>query len=545
MSKDERSRTLRLDPIAGPAIEPIVLEAGSRTVLGRSTGCDICLPDAGVSRRHVAVTSTGGRWMVSDLGSLHGTFLNSVRLDAQRSVPTDHGDLLRIGPFTFRVTSSSAATPALTMTDATIAPSTIVQSVSTRELESLAHRRLTLLIDGCSAVFQVRTEVELAQAVIKLIMSGTGFPRAAMLRWSGSPDQVEIIAFHDRQIETSQGFSFSRSLLQAAATGGTARMSMSAEHDYGQSIDSLGISAALCAPLVVDSVVVGAIYLDARHGEAAPQRDAASFCHAVSQIASLALANLKRIELAQRQERFEAELRVAQEAQAFLMPTPRGTAGRLRYASQSCAGSVVGGDLFDIFAIDDTKTGICFGDITGHGIGAAILMTAVLSHLRAVLANCGDAAAAVTEANAYLAGHSAERMFATLWVGVYDAADCSLCYVDAGHGHWLVCKAGDAPARPQLPSGLIIGVEKDFEYAAQCIDLKPGDRLILYSDGLTEQTNTESEQFGGARLSAVIAGSSSIEDDVAGVFAALEEFTGTSSFDDDTTIASIEVCNES
>ena len=68
--------------------------------------------------------------------------------------------------------------------------------------------------------------------------------------------------------------------------------------------------------------------------------------------------------------------------------------------------------------------------------------------------------------------------------------------------------------------------------------------MILYSDGLVEQPNTENERFGNTRLRDVIGGSGSIDDDVAGIFAALEEFTGSSNFADDTTIASIEVCAE-
>ena len=541
MSVETQSQTLSLEPIAGPAIDPIVPEPDTRTLLGRASECDVCLLDDSISRRHVALACQGDQWMVTDLGSRHGTFLNGIRLDPHKPTLTGHGDLLRIGPFMFRVDSAAVTDRELATTVATVAPGTIIEAVSARELDSLAHQRLTLMNEGYAAIYQAVTEVELAEAVITLIMSGTGFPRAAMLRWGRSPDQVEIIAFHDHKDDTSKGFIFSRSLLQASATGCIARLSRGEEHNYGHSILGLGISAALCAPLIVDSIVVGAVYLDSRDGEDSPQPDAASFCHAVSQVASLALSSLKRVELARRQERLDADLNIAQEAQAFLRPAPGGTVGRLRYASRTCAGSVVGGDLFDIFSIDDHRTGICFGDITGHGIGAAILMTAVLSYLRATLTNCGDPAAAVAETNAYLARHSSDRMMATLWVGVFDATESTLRYVDAGHGLWLICTAGAAPVHPKSSGGMIIGVQPDLKYAAACLELRPGDRLILYSDGLVEQSNGVNEQFGSDRLCDVFAGSDSIEDDVAGIFAALEEFTGSSSFADDTTIASIEV----
>ncbi len=541
MSDDVCSSGIKLAPIVGPAIEPVTPELDKRTVLGRATECDVCLPDASVSRRHLTLINSHGQWMVTDLGSRHGTFLNGIKLVPHKPILTGHGDLLRIGPFTFRVDSALDSPRTIAETDATIAPGSFVEAFSDQELDLLANKRLVLMTKGCDALYQAGTEVDLGLAVIKLIMSGTGFPRAAMLRWSSSPDQVEIVAFHDDQHDTAVGFVFSQSLLEASTTGCVARLAMNAEHSFGQSIAGLGISSALCAPLVIDATVVGAIYLDSRNGEVSPQPDAASFCHAVSQVASLAFSNLKRIELTKRQERLDADLKVAQEAQSFLLPAPLGRVGQLEYASRTCPGSVVGGDLFDIFEIDEHRTGICFGDITGHGIGAAVLMTAVLSNLRAVLSSCGDPAIAVTKVNAYLAQHSAERMFATLWAGVFDATDNTLRFVDAGHGHWLICNTDARPNRPILPGGLIIGVQPDYQYSAEQIKLNPGDRLVLYSDGIIEQPNAENEQFGNTRLCDVIARSDSIQDDVAQAFTALEQFTGSSSFSDDTTIASIEV----
>lgn len=543
------TQPLRLIPVAGPTTEPVVANPNSSTLIGRAKECEVYLPELTISRKHLTIIHQGGQWILTDLSSRHGSILNGTRLESNKPTPTGHGDLLHIGPYIFRVASTSVAAHTLATTDAVVSPGTIIEAVSVRQDDSLAHQRLALMIEGCAEIFQAQCEDDLAHAVIELILSGTGFPRGAMLRWCESPDQVEIIAFQDRGRIKSDRFNFSRSLLKASATGSVARLSSQPElqenHNYGQSIVSLGISEALSVPLIIDSTVIGSIYLDTRDGDLPPKPDATSFCHAVSHIASLALSNLKGIELSRRQEELDADLKIAQEAQTFLLPKMQGQVDNLRYVSRTCPGSVVGGDLFDIFEINDHQTGICFGDITGHGIGAAILMTAVLTHLRTALSNSGDPAIAVAQTNTYLADHSSARMFATLWVGVFDSTDNTLHYVDAGHGHWLVCTPENAPSSPPPPGGVVIGIQPDLEYTTASIKLREGDRLVIYSDGVVEQPNSGLDRFEINRLYDVLEESSSIEHDIAMCFAALEAFTGGKNFADDTTIASIEICPNS
>ncbi len=544
MSNDGSNTILKLELelLTGPALDPIAVEPGTQATLGRSADSTFCLPDASVSRQHLKISPQNQQWLLTDLGSRHGTFLNGIKLTPQKATPTSQGDLLRIGPFKFRVHAGDKKPIQHTIAEPTITPGTIVESIPDRELHSLAHRRLSLLIEGSAKIYQAQTESELAHAVINLIRAGTGFPRAALLRWQGTVTQVEIMAFEDTQSQTADRFVFSQSLLQASADGSMAKLSRATQQDYGQSIAGLGILSALAAPLLMDNLVIGAIYLDSRAGENPPQPDAATFCYAVSQIASLALSSLKRIELAKRQAQLDEDLKIAQEAQAFLLPPPNATVGPLRYALRTQSGATVGGDLFDLIAIDETRTGICIGDITGHGIGAALIMTAILSHLRVTLAASADPAAAVTETNAYLTKHSSDRMFATLWVAVFDATTHELTYVDAGHGHWLIARADETkPDCPTTRTNLMAGIIADFEFAAEKTKLNPDDRLILYSDGIVEQSNHHNQRFEEESLEKIIANSHSIQNDIDQTFAALQEFTGSHQFDDDTTIASIEI----
>ncbi|UCD76124.1 MAG: SpoIIE family protein phosphatase [Phycisphaerales bacterium] len=532
---------LRLIAVGRANIGPFSLKTEQPVTIGRGSHCQVCLPDPSISRHHAILTSREGQWRVMDQKSLHGTFLNGVRLEPERPMQVGDGDVLRIGPFAFRVSAAAAGLRAVTTTDDSVGPGTIVEQVPEKEFGSLAQRRLALIIEGSATIHQAANEADLGQTVVDLIVAGTGFPRAAMLRYLDSVEEVEVVAARDEGQEATAGFTFSRSLLMATAEGRMARLSRSVAHDYGQSIDRLGIATALCAPLIVDSAAVGAIYLDSRLGETEAQPEAVDFCHAVSRLASLALSSLKREELEERQKVLDADLKIAQRAQEFLLPAEEGAVGSLRYVVRTCPGRTVAGDLFDIFPLGESRVGICCGDVTGQGVGAAIMMTAVLSHLRAALARCADPAAAVNDVNAYIAGRSPVETFVSLWVGVYSADESLLDYVDAGHGHWAVRRRGEPPAPSPEPGGMVIGVNPDYVYEAERLLLAEGDRVILYSDGIIEHRNSEGELFGRARLLDLLGESGSVESDVTDSLAALQEFIGENDLADDTTIASVEV----
>jgi serine phosphatase RsbU (regulator of sigma subunit) len=540
MNEHGRSTELRLEPIAGFRSEPFILSSESSSVIGRAEECAVCLPDPAVSRRHARIARRGAYWLLTDLGSRHGTFLNGIRLQPQSPAVVAEGDLIRLGACTLRAASQRAADGPMATIDDAASPGTIVQRVPDREIDSLAQRRLEVFINGATAIHQARDEETLASAVLDLLVAGTGFPRAAVLRHIGSSEQVEMLACREAGGADPGAFAFSRSLLLEAASGHVARLSRTWDQAYGQSIERLGITQAVAAPILLDASVVGYVYLDARATERPGDADAAGFCHAVARLAGLALSSLKRAELEMRQKRLDADLRAAQVAQEFLCPREEGVVGPLLYAAQTCPGRIVAGDLFDIFAIDDDRVAICCGDVTGQGMGAAILMTAVLAHLRAALARYGEPAPAVNDVNRYIAVRSPSHMFASLWVAVHDRRDGVLHYVDAGHGHWLLRRRGEAPKCGPRPGHLLVGIAADYQYDSAPLELRTGDRLILYSDGIIEHRNADGEEFGDERLIAAVAGADSPAGDVAEALNALRAFIGETAFADDTTIASIE-----
>ncbi len=535
------TNVLKLDPVDGTEAQTLSVSDQAEITVGRGSQCDLCLAHATVSRRHASFAKRNHEWFVTDLTSRSGTYLNGILLRSGTPALIAAGDLLRFGPYTFRVGGGGGPAKRFAPIDEYTAPGTIVERISYRELESLAQRRLELLIDGASVIHQTSTELELAATVVGLVLAGSGFHRAAVLRHTGSDDQVEVLAARDLKMDCPADFTFSRSLLREAASGHVARLSQSTDALAGQSIHLLGIQCAVCAPIVMDGSVVGYIYLDSRESEQPGHDDAAGFCRAVSRLAGLALANVKRAELQRRQERLDQDLDAARQAQAFLWPSEEGMVGSLKYAMRMAPGRVVAGDLFDIFALDDHRVAMCFGDVSGQGMGAAILMTAVLSFFRAAMVRLTDPAEAANAVNRYTSQRSPSNMFVSLWIGVYDDREQTLRYVDAGHGHWMIKRKGDSASRAPRPGGMLVGIDPEYTYETQTLNLEPGDRIILYSDGVVEPTDASGEDFGVDRLLSAIAESRSPTEDVAQALASLQAFLDEIALADDTTLASIEV----
>jgi sigma-B regulation protein RsbU (phosphoserine phosphatase) len=551
---------LRLESIAGPPIEPILISAESPILFGRSSGSDQQLTDKTVSRRHCRVSYRGTTWFITDLGSRHGTFLNGIRLEAEQPAPLTDGDLMRIGPWTFRTRVGGSRATSLPTTNDLASTAHRVQRVPVRELRSVAQQRLDLLVE-CAASINGAISVEaLADQVLDAVMRGTGFNRAAFIRQVSATGDVEVIGYRGPDVDptvspsdpTASGpkneapanFTFSRSLINAASNGEIVRMAADSGVNYGESVIRLGIHSALCAPIMLGSSVEAYLYLDARDSESSVQQDAAAFCQAISKMAGLALANLKRIELQGVQDTLKSDLKAAREAQRLIMPPAMGTLGRVTYAMQTRPGRMVAGDLFDIIPLDgddnpDGRIAVFLGDVAGKGVGAAVLMATAQTHLRMALRHADDPGVVVRDANRYVTDRIGDGLFISLWLGIIDPKEATLRFVDAGHGHWLIAPPGEPAKAVPCEGGLVVGVQGDFDYQTESVPFAAGSRLILFSDGLVEQPNPSGELFRVDRAIRALAKSAAPREDVKALAAAVRDHAETDVLADDFTIASV------
>ena len=575
---------LRLERVSGPEIEPLVITPNAEDptatqTIGRSNQCDIILedPEGVLSRRHAEILFRGGAWLITDLTSKHGTWINGNRLAPGTPAAVSPGDRLRIGAWVFRVViGNSSPTSVGQMPIPTIGAARVFATQDDRAqgqafIKKLAsdaapdsQRRLELLIECAQTIQSAKSEIEIAEAALAAVASGAGFPRSAILRTDTEGEQVEVVA--QRVPPGAASSAFSRSLLIAAAEGQTVVLNGGDVPNFGQSIVSLQISTAVCAPICVDGRADAFLYVDARGREGqmtvgqVPQ-DLAAYIQAVARLAGMGLANQHRLRLERDDSRRRAELEAARGVQRIIMPPSAGQIGHLCYHMVSIPGRFVAGDLFDVVHIDDDRVAVLLGDVVGKGIAAGMVMANVQAHLSRLLRVQEDPAIALKEVNQLVAEYGRRAgdeangtLFLSLWAGIFDMRQGVVRYCDAGHGIWIYRPAGQPPQAATGGDNLPLGVDETAEFQTAMLPIGPGDRIMVFSDGVIEQRGAAGEQFGIRRAMESLVPERSCKEDAENLLNNLRVFASASGapltasamqsgegFSDDVTIAAIGV----
>ena len=191
------------------------------------------------------------------------------------------------------------------------------------------------------------------------------------------------------------------------------------------------------------------------------------------------------------------ELEVARELQASMLPLQR-PLFPLRSDIEVCGlmepASKVGGDLFDAFFIDRQTLFVCIGDVSGHGIAAALFMVRVLGLLRVLAASGLQPEKILETLNERLCIRNDTNLFVTLFCGFLDVPSGRLVYSNGGHCAPMVCADGRAMQLP-LPKGVLAGVVSGRQYSSLEYQLAIGETLFCYTDGVTEAENQAGEPF--------------------------------------------------
>ncbi len=220
---------------------------------------------------------------------------------------------------------------------------------------------------------------------------------------------------------------------------------------------------------------------------------------AAEQIRFIKKAQLEHTQL----KSIENDLNVAREIQHTILPKKFPPYPEIKsfdiYAIMNVA-KYIGGDFYDFFRIDNDRLGFVVADVSGKGVPAAIFMAISRTVVRAIALTESSAAKCMFRSNNLLCQESVNDMFVTVFYGILNINTGLVTYSNAGHNPPVLIAEDGTVSQVPLTNDLVLGVIKDKPYHEKEIQLKPGDSLFLYTDGVTEAMNNANELYGEDRL---------------------------------------------
>jgi len=509
-------------PLAGEAVLEVVSPDGARRyaritqtpfMIGRGaeTGNHLQLTDRRISRNCAAVVIEANRFYIEDRGQRRGLFVNGEKVDSRE---LQDGDSITFGlddsyEIIFRSAkgADSDSLPQLLtrmehITSSEPSGGGLIKLKRLLEATSLLHSQLPLDI-VLGHMLDHAISVTDADRGLLLEADASGALKVKLARRSGglrlppeslTPSQTAIqLALKQQSPVITEDLAQADVDLQAA-----------------QSVVAQRLRAVVVIPLFAvsraktqESMVnikrgdfLGVLYMDSRRPAAFSKLDRQILDVLAGDAASI-LDNARLVERERERQRLEQEINIARDIQQALLPRDFREYPHLAVTGFNLPCLAVGGDYFDVFPLSDGRTAFLIADVSGKGLGAAILTTMLQGALSGMTLGI-DPASVFNHVNRFLCDHSEVGRYATMFFGTLDQ-EGHLEFINAGHPSPILIRRGaaeEAFTEGSYPVGLV----PEAEYTAVCL------KLVLFSDGVTEAMDPDEQMFGIARLKELLTG---------------------------------------
>lgn len=495
-----------------------VYELKDLCVLGRALDCQVHIRDLTVSRRHARISRRDNRYVIEDLGSGNGTFVNDAAVVKHVLA---HGDRIRVASAEFTFEESVGAATSVTMVGSLDSEPQIVKVVdasrnllndaqaltsasSPRALQVMASRLRTvyavsaaisnildldeLLDEILNRLFETFPRAE--RGFIMLVEEGTNelIPKAVKRKNEGDEADVEV----------------SRTILQEVIARRHAVLSHNAMEDKrfraGRSVANFGIRAMMCAPLVWRGEPLGIVYLDSA-GIAAFSQDDLELLSGIAGQSAAALGNARLHAELMKRQRLQQDLHLAERIQQSFLPRRIPEIPGFCFAARYEPAYEVGGDFYDFIGLPDDRIGVVVADVSGKGVAAALYMARLTRDLRYLALAESDPARVLKWMNRAVLENGQDDLFVTLVYVVLDTRRRQLTFANAGHLPPIVRRLAEGDVvHLDGAAGLPLGVLSDGDYTSEDFQLVPGDSVLLFTDGLVEAMSPSKAMFGTENL---------------------------------------------
>jgi sigma-B regulation protein RsbU (phosphoserine phosphatase) len=265
---------------------------------------------------------------------------------------------------------------------------------------------------------------------------------------------------------------------------------------YPEDVKQAGLTSMLSTGLMVQDKGIGTIQLFTQRPRKFTMFEE-NLVRAIAQLLATAVRSAQLDTERLRNLQLTRQVELAQGVQRRMLPKRSPNIEGIDIAATYVPSQGLGGDFYDFIALDNA-TGLAVGDAVGKGVAASLLMASVRSSLRAYAHDLYDLDVIIERVNMALNRDTLDNEFATLWYGTIDHQTKRLTYCNAGHEPALLLR--DGKVSPLDVGGMVTGVIAEARYNKDVVDLKSGDCLLLYSDGVTDAMNEYNERFGRERL---------------------------------------------
>ena len=510
-------------------------------LVGRHPDCGISIVQASVSGKHAMITGKDGQFILEDVGSRNGTFVNKQRVAAR--VKLSHNDMIQFGDAISKFDDPSAAaatpSPATARAPAQRPSSATINILSagtlTSELLSVALNDDTeadsnivgeVRSDGRFGGLDVNPEANL-KAVLEITNSLAGtvdldtiLPRildtlfgifryadrgCILLRESNSSEMVPRAMKHRREGEDAS-VRLSRTIVNKVLEQKIGVMSadaaMDSEFSASESIADLKIRSMMCVPLLgLDGESIGILSIDSQNPLGQFTQEDLDILMTVAGQAALSYENARLMRAFSEKQKADNELAIAESIQRSLLPSEMPEVDGYQFFASYDAAQAVGGDYYDWFDFGDGKICLSFGDIAGKGVPGAIIMGRMNSCVQSTLRHVREVVPAICSINEHMCDTNVEGRFVTYVLAIVDTKNHTVELANAGHMAPIIRRAnGSVEQFDEEIIGTPVGVLEDYPYESEIRSLEPGDMVVIFTDGVDEAMNYQDELYGGERL---------------------------------------------